>query len=247
MRGWQPDRSVVHRGPDLLDRIEERRRIRESLAGGAPGRPAHEGVDLGRDPLPERGRCWHVLVDMLVGDLHRGARRVRDLAGHQLEEHDPRAVDVRAGVRAIVLDLLRRQVGHRAEQQALAAALLGPLDGPGQTEVGDLHPAVVGDQDVLRLDVAVHVAGAVGRGQRRQHRFQDRQGLCGGQRPVRAQHVADGVTRARTPSRGRSALRRCPGRRCPRRAGCSGGRPLEPRARSGRRSPGRWRTRDASP
>ena len=36
-------------------------------------------------------------------------------------------------------------------------------DRPGQAEVGDLDPAVVGDQDVLGLDVAVDQARRGGR------------------------------------------------------------------------------------
>ena len=64
------------------------------------------------------------------------------------------------------------------------------LDRAGQPEVGDLHHAVVGEQDVLRLDVAVHEPGAVRRGQRAQHRLHDRDGLGGAEPAAFAQQVA---------------------------------------------------------
>ena len=43
----------------------------------------------------------------------------------------------------------------------------GPVDGPGDAEVGELHRAVRHDEDVGRLDVAVHHPGLV-RGAERQ-------------------------------------------------------------------------------
>ncbi len=45
-------------------------------------------------------------------------------------------------------------------------------DRPGQAEVGDLDPVVVGEEDVLGLDVAVDEAGLVGGAERRQDRFE---------------------------------------------------------------------------
>ena len=49
--------------------------------------------------------------------------------------------------------------------EPLAAGL---VERPRDAEVGDPHAAVV-QQDVLRLDVAVHHAGGVGMRQRRRH------------------------------------------------------------------------------
>ena len=67
---------------------------------------------------------------------------------------------------------------------------LAGRDGPGQPEVGDLDPPVVAEQHVLGLDVAVHDAGPVRRGQRPQHRLEQRQGAGRRQRPAVAQQRA---------------------------------------------------------
>ena len=142
--------------------------------------------------MDRRGR-GHVLVDVPVGHLHRGRRRERHLAGDQLEQQDPGAVHVRPGIGPVVLDLLGRQVGHGPEQQAVGLARVSSLDGPGEAEVGDLDPAVLGDQDVLRLDVAMDVAGAVRGGQGLQDGIDDGQGLGRRQGAVGAQDVADRV------------------------------------------------------
>jgi hypothetical protein len=66
------------------------------------------------------------------------------------------------------------------------------LDGPGEPEVGHLDPAVPPEQDVLRLDVAVHQPGLVRGGQRPQHRLEQVQRLPGRQRPV-VDDVAQGA------------------------------------------------------
>ena len=55
-------------------------------------------------------------------------------------------------------------------------------------------PALVGDQDVLGLDVAMDDAGAVGGGERRDDRLKQRQGMGRGHWGLGADHVAQGVT-----------------------------------------------------
>ncbi len=179
----------------LLDphRGQERIGVPEALAGVPAGRALHEGVDPRRDLRPDGRRGGHVLVHVPVGHLHGRRGSERHLPGDQLEEQDPGAVDVGPGVGVVVLDLLGRQVGHGPEQQAVGLARVSALDGPGKAEVGDLDPTVLGDQHVLRLDVAVDVPGAVGCGQGLQHGVDDRQGLRGGQCPMGAQDIADGV------------------------------------------------------
>ena len=56
-------------------------------------------------------------------------------------------------------DKLGGEVGDGPDQGARAG---GRRDGAGQAEVAELDPAVVGDQDVFRLDVPVDQAGGVG-------------------------------------------------------------------------------------
>ncbi len=62
--------------------------------------------------------------------------------------------------------------------------------GAGQAEVGDLDPAVVGEDDVLGLDVAVHDAGRVCRRERVEHRLEDVERLARGQDAALAEHLA---------------------------------------------------------
>ena len=71
----------------------------------------------------------------------------------------------------------------------------GRGDRPGQPEVGDLDRAVVGDQHVLGLDVAVHDARVVGRRQRGQHRREQVQRPRRRQRRLLADHVTQRAAR----------------------------------------------------
>ena len=93
----------------------------------------------------------------------------------------PDGVDVAARTGVAGADLLRRQVCRGAQDDA-GGGDLGLGDGAHQTEVGDLDLAVVGDQHVLRLDVAVHQPG---------------RGVPPPVRRARAQHRGDGVRRHR--------------------------------------------------
>ena len=65
-------------------------------------------------------------------------------------------------------------------------------EGVGDAEVADQRGAVVGDQDVARLDVAVHDARRVGRGQRRADLGADLRRLLDLQRPARAEQGGQG-------------------------------------------------------
>ena len=56
-------------------------------------------------------------------------------------------------------DQLGGEIGDGADQGPGAG---GRSDGAGQAEIAELDPAVVGDQDVLRFDVAVDQACGVG-------------------------------------------------------------------------------------
>ena len=151
-------------------------------------------------PATIREGGGHVLVDVLVGDLDRGVALVRLAAGEHLVEHDAGGVHVRAGVGAAVDDELGREVGHRADQHAAGRGVLGlGADRAGQPEVGDLDAAVVGEQDVLGLHVAVDDAGVVGGGERGEHRLDERQRLGGRHRGLARGSRRAGCGRGRTP------------------------------------------------
>jgi hypothetical protein len=131
--------------------------------------------------------------------------------------------------------------------QHLGGYVAGGADGHadgGQRERGlvahrdaevDDHRAVRGQQDVVRLHVAVHESGAVDRGQRLRH----------ARRPARTRSTRAAVlsrppprparARARTRSRDKDARRRC---RRPRRSPCRARRPPSPPAPRARSAPG---------
>ena len=91
------------------------------------------------------------------------------LAGQQLVDHHPQRVEVRTGVGRLAVDLFGRQVLDGARHRAFGLADVGVGEGVSQSEVGNLHRAIRGDQDVLGLDVAVDDAVAVGMVQGCQH------------------------------------------------------------------------------
>ncbi len=131
------------------------------------------GHRLGDDRLERR---WHVgderaqrrrpLAHVLVGDRHRGLAGERRAPGEHLVEHHTEGVDVAARVDGQALGLLGREVGGGAHDEAGLCHLLVRADRTGDAEVGDLDLAVGGDEDVARLDVAVHDTVAMRIGER---------------------------------------------------------------------------------
>lgn len=134
------------------------------------------------------GRRGHAFVEVLVEDLCGGVAAVRFGAGQHLVQHHAAGVDVRPGVGRALLDLLGGQVGDGAQDGARAVRL--GVHGPDEAEVGDLDPAVVPDQHVLRLHVAVDESGPVRGAECGEDRLQDVQGRTGAQRAPLAQDVA---------------------------------------------------------
>ena len=86
----------------------------------------------------------------------------RHLTGDRLDQRQGQRVDVGLAVDGLAPGLLGRGVAGRAEHDAggLGPRRLG--EGPGQAEVGDAQPAVLAEQEVGGLDVAVDEAPAVG-------------------------------------------------------------------------------------
>ncbi len=125
-------------------------------------------------------------VGRLLHDL--GQRLHRVAAGERRPPLDRRvqrgAETPHVGRRARrqALDDLRRDVRRRADQQPRTGDRVVP-GRPGDAEVGELHPPVVPEQDVARLDVAVGDAGRV----RRLQRAED--GQPDGRHPQRVQRA----------------------------------------------------------
>jgi hypothetical protein len=115
---------------------------------------------------------------------------MRLLPGEQLEQHDTGRVDIAAGIAHLAGDLLGGQVRDGAHEHA-RLGVVRARHAPGQAEVGDLDPAVLGQQHVLRLDVPVHDPGLVRRGQAGQHALDDVERLPGGEPPSLVQELAE--------------------------------------------------------
>ena len=101
--------------------------------------------------------------------LHRDRDLVlaleRDLAGEHLVEHDAQRVEVRLAGDRLAERLLGRDVVGRAEHAPVGGQPL-LVERAGDPEVGDLGRALLVDQDVLGLDVAVDDVAGVGGAER---------------------------------------------------------------------------------
>ncbi len=101
-------------------------------------------------------------MDVLVGHGHRTVGDERRAAGDELVQHDAERVDVAALVHGQALGLLGGEVRRRAHHGTGLGEVVLASNGHGDTEVGDLHVVVGGDEDVAGLHVAVDDAVAVG-------------------------------------------------------------------------------------
>jgi hypothetical protein len=130
--------------------------VRGILLQAAP----HDPVELGRNMPGQRRR-------LLVEDCGSGFEVRRTLertpAGEHLVEDAAAGEDVGALVGALSAHLFGRHVAHRAEDGAFAgAALCGRRRQLGDAEVEDLEPALVRDEQILGLEIAVDDAFVVG-------------------------------------------------------------------------------------
>ena len=107
----------------------------------------HPGLDRTR----QSGRFRHVLV----GDRHGRVGGERRTACHHLVEHDTKRIDIAAAVHAESLSLLGREVRGRSHHQTGLGDALARADRPRYAEVGNLHLAIGGYEDVAGLHVAV--------------------------------------------------------------------------------------------
>ncbi len=94
-------------------------------------------------------------------------------AGEHLVDHGAEGEEIRAVIHLLALDLLRRHVADRAHDRprhrraAGERAVLASRGLLGEAEVQDLHPPVVRQEEVGRLEVAVHDPLVVGGGETR--------------------------------------------------------------------------------
>ena len=139
------------------------------------GRPAlgllgeqarHHFAGRDRKIRPDLARIARLRVQDLVDERRDRFARKRASAGQQLVENDAQGEQVRASVDLLAADLLGRHVrgaaDHLARPRHVGRGRGGEL---ADAEVGDLHAAVLGDQDVPGLDVAVDDVALVRVGQ----------------------------------------------------------------------------------
>jgi hypothetical protein len=116
-------------------------------------------VEAGRQLRPDLRETWRQLVQVREHDRQLALAVEGALPRETLEENAAERVDVGAPVDRAALDLLGRHVVDRADETALAGQAAHRRDVPREAEVADVGTlALVGlrDEDVARLDVAVH-------------------------------------------------------------------------------------------
>ena len=105
-----------------------------------------------------------LVADVARGDVGEAAAAEGRPSGEHLVEHDAQRVQVGARVDLATQRLFRRDVLARPEHAAgLRQTRL--LQRTGDPEIGHAHPAVVADQDVAGLQIAVDAAPRVGGGE----------------------------------------------------------------------------------
>ncbi|PPS68592.1 hypothetical protein BZZ08_07386 [Streptomyces sp. MH60] len=128
---------------------------------------AQQGADDGRERTGVPGLGGLLLDDRLHGGERGGAAERRSALHRRVQRRTERPqVGGRSGV--VAADALGREIVDGADD------LSGPGDGGvaldlRDAEVGEQHPAVVGEQHVARFDVAVQDAGGVRGAQGAQH------------------------------------------------------------------------------
>ena len=132
-------------------------------------RGADHGVERGGHRRVERARGGRRIAEVRVHLRQLGVARERDAAGQRMEEDAAERVDVGARVGLLAADLLGGGEVRRADELPRAGDPAGGRRVLGQPEVGEVRVllALLGDQHVRRLDVAVDQAAAVGGVERR--------------------------------------------------------------------------------
>ena len=160
-------------GNCAIDRVGQVRGLGVPIAWILGRSARHHGVERLDELGALQARRGRRILDVRPQLCHVVVLRVRDAPREHLVEHAAERVDVSASVHGPTLDLLRRDVVRGPDPGA------GPGEAPrrsellGEPEVGQvdlLAGALSADQDVGRLDVAVHQSALVRRFEGRRHR-----------------------------------------------------------------------------
>ena len=214
--------------------------------GGVLGeRAQHDRVQRGRQRRVELARRARLGGDLLEGDRHRRLALERHHPGQQLVQDHPDRVEVGGVADRVALGLLGREVLGGAHDRAGQRHVRGAR--AGDPEVGDARAALLVEDHVVRLEVAVDDAAPVGEARGAQDLHDDvdrrRRGRAG---PVRARSPSASA-RPRTPSRCSTCRSTRRDRRCRRCWGATARPRWRPRGGSARRTPGLRRSGGAGP
>ena len=187
--------AEVRQGQLVDDRVEAGGHVAgvtEPSLGVAGGRLGDELVELGWDAVNDRTGRGNVSVEARVGDREGVVAREGRCSGQQLEGHHAQGVDIAARPGRGTDDLLGRQVRGRPENHA-GGGDAGLGDRPHQPEIDEFHLPVMGNQHVLRFEIAMHQAGPVGDAKAAEHRAQHGHHRVRGHRAPFAQQLAQGA------------------------------------------------------
>ena len=211
--------------------------------GASPGTGARCARPRARSPA-HPGQVGGIVLQDRVHRLDRAVAPERSHAREHLEEHRPEGEDVRAVVHRLAPDLLGRHEAHRPQHHARfrgrgGVSLVSFLDDRrrtrqlGEAEVEDLDPAVVRDEDVVGLEVAVDDPLVVSGGEAVRDLERVVEGLADGKRSAAPGGPCRRLTFEQLRDDVGSAARACRRRGRRGRSGGSGRRRREPPARSG--------------
>ena len=135
-----------------------------------------------------------VVGEHSVGDLVRRVAGVGLAAGQQFVEHDAQGMNVGARVNRAALQLFGRQVVGRAGDQPVQQRQRRTVGDARDAEVQHLGPVAPAQEDVGRLDVAMHDATRMCVGQRVGNTPHQERGLAGAGLPSCGQGLAQVAT-----------------------------------------------------
>ena len=144
-------------------------RLSNRRAGSRSTRPADDGAKLARCERIDGGHVGRSLQNLGDYFLRRRARKER-ASGQHFVEDAAEGEDVRAAVDPLPVDLLRRHVAESAEHGTAdrvrhgraGRRVCGTVEAVnGEAEIENLHVPVAGQENVFRLEIAVHDAARV--------------------------------------------------------------------------------------
>ena len=165
-----------------------------AVVGVARQQPVDQVDETPWDRRAQAAEVGRIALQAGEGGVGVGLAEERHPAGEALVQHEPQRVEVGPPVEAAAAHLLGRQVLGRPHHDVVAGQVVaGAVEALGDPEVGQQDPAVGGDEDVARLDVAVDEAGVVGGVERRRDARADVDRQLGAQPGLHVEQLAQAL------------------------------------------------------